>query len=150
MKKVLHLSLVLIIAFSLTGCLKKEVYIPINIGGSWVLNDASKLKSYGWQTFNSGFETGVFDLYNNGSAAYSDNLGDYKGNWYIADSYGSYYDESGYYRSGYHQSLHIHMYDSYNHSSIDLDFENVVVYTNHFVTTDYYNGYVERYEFARY
>lgn len=150
MKKAIHLSLLFIVLISLAGCFKKDVYLPTNIAGAWVIDDAARLKSYGWQSFNTGLENGVFDLYSNGSAAFSDSYGSYVGSWNISDSYGNYYDANGDYRNGYHQSLYIRLYDRINQSNINLSFENIEVYNNRFITTDYYNGYLERYEFGRY
>ena len=150
MKTFLRLTFILIVATAFTGCYKKDVYIQDPVIGSWVLDNASRANSYGWQTFYAGIENGVLDFYSNGSATYNENHVSLTGNWYISNSNGGYYDESGYYRTGSHQTLYVHLYDSYSNSTIDLNFGYVAFQNNRFVATDYYAGAVEKYEFSRY
>jgi hypothetical protein len=151
MKPILRLSFLLLVSYSLIGCMRKDVVAPQSpITGSWILSSALEGDVYGWQPFYTGLENGIFDLYENGAAQYSDGHVVLQGNWYISNTSGGYYDEYGSYYVGTHQSFDIHVSDYYTSSNVDLHFDNVKVFGNQLVAT-YYNGtYIESYTFRRY
>ena len=151
MRSILYLSIIFFTAISLTGCYKKDVIVPINpIEGSWVLDEAAQGNTYGWRSFYTGLETGIFDFYSNGQARYTDGNIIMDGNWYITTVNDGYYDEYGNYYSNVHQSMEIHMYDNYTRSSVDLYFDDINFKGNRFVATYYHNHYIEKYWFSRY
>jgi FlaG/FlaF family flagellin (archaellin) len=61
-----------------------------------------------------------------------------------------YYDEFGVYFTDSHYDLTIHVSDYYGDDAVDMYFDNVSVGINAFVGTNYGNGYIGRYRFARY
>lgn len=151
MKTFLRISFVLVLATAFTGCYKNDNFVAASpVVGSWVISSAERADSYGWYQFSSGLETGILDFYNNGSAQYTEHNLSLTGSWYVGTSNGSYYDEYGNYRNGPHQTLSVHLRDSYSGSVIDLNFGYVTFYDNSFIGTDYYAGSVERYRFVRY
>jgi len=149
MKTILRFTVVLFAIASLSSCTKTAFDQGSNIAGSWVLTDAARATSHGWQTISTGLENGVFTFYNDGTVSYKDDRISMHGNWYISNSTGDYFDGNGYPSYGAHQSLDVQLI-GYNNSSITLNFENFLYAGNSFVGTDYYAGYAERYEFSRY
>jgi len=151
MRTMLRLTPVLLAAFFISSCAKKEVVVPQNpIVGSWVLTNADESDGYSWTPFYTGLENGVFYLYANGSAEYDDGTVIMQGTWYMPAVSGPYYDENGNYQNSYHNSLQLHLSDAYTHSSVDMNFDYVTFTGNRFVAT-YDNGSTtERYWFSRY
>lgn len=151
MKSILRLTTIAFLStFLLSSCVKVTVTPESPITGSWVLTAAAEGDSYGWSSFYTGLENGVFTMYNSGSATYSDGDVNMQGNWYITTTSGAYFDEYGSYYNGTHQQLQLRLSDPYTHSSIDLSFDNVDFYSGHFTAT-YFNGeLIERYSFSRY
>lgn len=150
MKLFLRLTPVLLAVFVLTGCTKVVVVADSSLAGSWVLTDVSQKDAYGWYSVVTGLENGVFDFYNDGTVRYTDNHVSMQGNWYVQTTIGGYYDEYGNYYSDSHQSLEIHLSDYYSDNYADLYFNDVRIYANRFVATNYDGTYVERYRFSRY
>ncbi|CAN5831948.1 hypothetical protein BH10BAC2_BH10BAC2_21870 [soil metagenome] len=151
MKSILRLTTIAVLStFLLSSCVKVTVTPESPITGSWVLTAAAEGDTYGWSPFYTGLENGVFTMYNNGSATYSNGDVNMQGNWYITTTSGAYFDEYGSYYNGTHQQLQLRLSDSYSHSSIDLNFDNVDFYNGYFTAT-YFNGeLIERYSFSRY
>jgi len=144
------LAIISIIAFS--SCTKTEIITSVQspIAGSWRLSAAAEGDSYGWSPFSTGLENGIFTMYDDGTALYDESNVSMQGSWYVSTVNGAYFDEYGNYYNGAHQALQLHLSDSYSHSSIDLNFDNVSFYNGHFTAT-YFNGdYIERYTFSRY
>ena len=150
MKLIIRLSFILITAFAFTGCSKVIFYDEDPIVGSWVLTDAAHKDAYGWYPVNTGIERGVFTFYTNGSATYSEAGITMHGSWQLYNNNGGYYDENGNYYSDSHQSLQVNVSDGYGDENINMYFENVRIYNNRFVATNYNNHYIERYRFSRY
>ncbi|CAN5192354.1 hypothetical protein BH11BAC6_BH11BAC6_08120 [soil metagenome] len=152
MKSILHFSTLSILSiFFLVSCTKVAVVIPQSpITGSWRITASAEGDSYGWTSFSTGLETGVFTMYENGSATYDEANITMQGSWSITTVSGGYFDEYGSYYNGAHNQLRLHLSDAYTHSSIDLNFDNVTFYNGHFTAT-YFNGsLIERYTFSRY
>lgn len=147
MKKLILFSALIVI---LSSC-SKIVVIPEqrSIEGSWVLAEAARSNGFGWQYFRSGLEEGVFDFYRNGVAEYDDGYSLMRGTWRIRTVGGGYYDQYGNYYDRLHDSWEVNVYDSYNRTSIDMYFDEIVVYNNRIVAT-HYDGYaILRYTFRR-
>ena len=72
-----------------------------------------------------------------------------QGTWRIYYNTGGYYDEYGNYYSDRHQELQVNLSDGFG-ESINMYFDNVDIYGNRFVATNYNNNYIERYRFTRY
>ncbi len=152
MKPIVRFSLLIAVMYFLSGCVKAVIIpVPQNpVVGSWILTGASEGDPSGWSSFNTGVENGVFDLYSNGAAQYSDTQLNMQGHWDIANVSGGYYDEYGSFFNGPHQQMELHLDDNSTHSSIDLSFDYVSFYGNRFVAT-YFNGsLIERYFFQQY
>ncbi|MEP6847002.1 MAG: hypothetical protein ABI861_13405 [Panacibacter sp.] len=151
MKSILRFSSFAVISvFLISSCTKVTVTPQIPITGSWVLTGAAEGDSYGWSSFYTGLENGVFTMYGNGTALYDDGAVSMQGQWYLTGVSGGYFDEYGSYYNGLHQELQLHLSDPYSHSAIDLNFDNVSFRGNSFVAT-YFNGHlIERYSFGRY
>ncbi|NNV54960.1 hypothetical protein [Limnovirga soli] len=153
MKTLLHTTTFILLTFMFTSCIKvvntpQPVISPL--AGSWVLTSAQEGDANGWSLFYAGVENGIFDLYNDGAATYSETNTTMQGSWYINNVNSSYYDEYGRFYNGPHQQLTIHVSNNSSHSSIDLNFDYVYVYGSRFVAT-YFNGtYIERYYFDIY
>jgi hypothetical protein len=150
MKLIIRLSFLLITAFAFTGCSKVIFNDDEQLAGSWVLTEAAHKDAYGWYPVTTGIERGVFTFYNNGTARYSEAGITMHGTWQVYYTSGGYYDEYGNYYSDSHQALQVNLSDGYGDENIDMYFENVRIYGNRFVATNYNNNYIERYRFSRY
>lgn len=151
MKKGLHYFSLLLLLFFAQGCVK-HVYTPDlpPVAGSWVLSESSQNNGGGWQYFNTGLESGVFDFYNNGSATYDDGYNLMRGSWSIRTVSSGYYDQYGNYYSDLHDSFEVHVYDNYTHGSADLYFDDVVFTGNKIIATNYNGNTISKYIFRRY
>lgn len=150
MKLIIRLSFLLITAIAFTGCSKVMLYEEEPLVGSWVLTDAAHKDAYGWYNVTTGIERGVFTFYDNGSARYTEAGVTMHGSWQVYYTDGGYYDEHGNYYSDRHQALQVNLSDGYGDENINMYFENVRIYSNRFVATNYHNNYIERYRFSRY
>ncbi|THU37112.1 hypothetical protein FAM09_19365 [Niastella caeni] len=150
MKSVLRLTFLFVAIAALSSCSKVIVEVQPAITGSWVLTDAAHKDSYGWYTVNTGIENGVFTFYSNGRARYVENGTTLEGTWNIQTLTNGYYDEYGNYYTNSHQAMSIHVSNYYGDDTIDMYFDNVKVYSNSFVGTNYNNNYIGRYRFSRY
>lgn len=150
MKTILRLTLVAAILYLLPGCTKTYTHPENPLVGSWVLNDAAQGSSYGWHSFYTGLENGVFDFYSNGSAVYTEDQLTMRGSWYVQTVSGGYYDEYGNYYTDVHDELQLQLTDPYTGSSINLYFNDVNIGGGRFTGTYYDGNYVVRYRFSRY
>lgn len=152
MKHIIPLTFLLFVVASFSACTKVVVDVNIqpSITGSWVLTDAAHKDSYGWYTVNTGVENGVFTFYNNGRAKYVENGVVLDGTWSTRTITTGYYDEYGVYYTNSHQDLSIHVSNYYGDDTIDMYFDNIRVYSNSFVATNYANNSIGRYKFSRY
>lgn len=150
MKSIIRLSLLIVVVASLPACSKVIVEAQPVITGSWILTDAAQKDAYGWYTVNTGVENGVFTFYNNGHARYVENGVVLEGTWNIQTLTSGYYDEYGNYYTNSHQSMSIHVSNYYGDDTVDMYFDNIRVYANSFVGTNYNKDYIGRYRFARY
>jgi len=152
MKSYLRLTLLFIAVASFASCTKVGVIVDIQptITGSWVLTDASQKDAYGWYGVNTGVENGVFTFYNNGQAKYVENGATLNGTWSMSSASNGYYDEYGVYYTNSHQDLSIHVSNYRGDDVVDMYFDNVKVYPNSFVATNYDNHTIGRYKFSRY
>ncbi|GAC1437941.1 MAG: hypothetical protein NVSMB63_00630 [Sediminibacterium sp.] len=114
------------------------------------MTESAQNSGYGWRYFNSGLEKGVFDFYSNGTARYDDGYNLMQGSWSSRIIVGSYYDQYGNYYNDSHQAFELHVYDNYTKGSIDLLFDDIVVYGNSIIATNYNGSYISRYIFKRY
>lgn len=150
MKPIIRLTWLLIAVASLSGCTKAVVEQQATLAGSWVLTDAAHKDAYGWYAVTTGVENGVFYFYNNGRARYIENGTTLEGSWNVQTITDGYYDEYGNYYTNSHQSLSIHVSSYYGDDTIDMYFDNVRLYSNSFVATNYTKDYIGRYRFTRY
>lgn len=151
MKSIIRLSaafiLIIVVASS---CTKTGVVYNNPLAGSWVLSDAAEGDAHGWYGLNTGIESGVFRIYNDGTVAYNDRSFDMRGTWYTQTTNGGYYDQYGNYYSNPHQSLEMHLTDGYSHSTLDLLFDDVEMHGNYFIGTSYSGGRIQKYTFSKY
>lgn len=151
MKKLLPISVSVMLLFSLASCTKVVVGPgQASVTGSWILTESTRSDGYSWQYFNSGVERGVFDFYGNGIAEYNHGYTSMHGNWYTRFVSSGYYDRYGNYYSDSHQSMEIHVSDRYGGGSINLFFDDVIVTGNELIATYYDGHYIQRYIFRRY
>ena len=153
MKSFLRLTFLSIaIASVAASCSKVVVDVDVQpaITGSWVLTDAAHKDAYGWYTVSTGVENGIFYFYNNGRAKYVENGTVLEGTWSMRAVTTGYYDEFGVYYTNSHQDLSIHVSNYYGDDTIDMYFDNVKIYGNSFVATNYNKDYIGRYKFSRY
>ncbi len=84
MKTIVRLTPVLLAAFFISSCAKKDVVVPQNpIVGTWILTNADESDGYSWQPFYTGLENGIFYLYGNGTAEYDNGDVVMQGTWYM-------------------------------------------------------------------
>lgn len=147
MKKGLLISIAILL---LTSC-SKDLVVPdrLSVSGTWVLAEAARSNGYGWQYFNTGLENGIFDFYHDGAAEYSDGYHFMRGIWTIRTVVGGYYDQYGNYYHDAHETFEVHVYDAHTRGSVDLYFDEVVIYSNRMVATNYNGSYISRYVFRR-
>ena len=149
MKPVIRLSFVLMAAAFLSGCSKFVLVVDAPVSGSWVLTDASGKDAGGWYSISTGLESGVFHFYPDGSAVYSDNHVNLRGNWSTRVTVSGYYDEYGSYYTDSHESMSVNLSDGYGNSA-DMYFDDIRV-SNSTLTGTVYDGHtLERYHFSRY
>ena len=150
MKSIVPISILFFGVF-FTSCTKEVIVAPQPpLAGSWVLTGAEREDSKGWFTYNTGLENGVFYFYNDGSAEYINGNLDLRGSWFTTTVSGGYYDEYGNYVSNVHTAMEVHLADYYSSSSVNLNFDDITLYNNRFVATNYDGLGVDRYYFARY
>ena len=138
------------IAMLLTGCSKAVIDVsPRSITGTWVVSDAARSDGFGWQYFRSGLEDGVFDFYPNGSAVYDDGYNLMRGSWRIVTVIGGYYDQFGNYYDRAHDVWEVRVYDNNTGASVDMYFDDIEVYNNRIIATNYNGSYISRYTFRR-
>ena len=136
-----------------SSCTKTvEVVTPpptYSISGSWYVSSTAYFDGYNWVSYNAGLP-GVFTFYNDGTAQYSDNVGDMFGSWnsnYIADGY---YDSYGNYQTNNHDDLSVNV-SANDGSYVDLYFDDFsFAGSNKFITTYYDGKTIDRYTFTRY
>jgi len=150
MKPYLRLSFLIIAVASLSGCSKVMIDIQPSIVGSWVLTDAAHKDSYGWYSVSTGVENGIFYFYNNGQAKYVENGTTLNGTWNMETLTTGYYDEYGNFYTNSHEALAIHVANYSGSDVVDMSFDDVKVYANSFVATNYTKDYIGRYRFSRY
>ena len=150
MKQIIRFTFILAASAIFTGCSKLILVNDAPLAGSWVLTEAAQKDAYGWYTFTTGVERGVFNFYNNGTARYTEGGLTMEGTWTIQSTYGGYYDEYGDYYNDNHKSLTVQVSDYYGKNTISMYFDHVRVYANSFVATNYKSNYIERYRFSRY
>jgi hypothetical protein len=152
MKSYLRLTLLFVVVASFASCTKVGVIVDIQptLTGSWVLTDASQKDAYGWYGVTTGVENGVFTFYSNGQATYVENGSTLKGTWSMQTASTGYYDEGGIYYNNAHQDLQIHVSNYKGDDVVDMYFDNVNIYPNSFVATNYMNHTIGRYKFSRY
>ena len=152
MKSYLRLTLLFVVVASFASCTKVGVIVDIQptITGSWVLTDAAQKDAYGWYGVTTGVENGVFTFYSNGQATYVENGATLKGSWSMNTASTGYYDEAGIYYNNAHQNLQIHVSNYKGDDVVDMVFDNVNIYPNSFVATNYMNHTIGRYKFSRY
>ena len=148
MKSKLYLFLLASTAL-LASC---EKWIPDTnyVVGSWQLQYAERVRSYGNEQIYTGYENGSFYLRNNGSAEYSDHLGRMTGTWRMVQHNDGYYDEYGNWQSGPRNSLELRLYDNYRRDVIEWEFYAIEFSGNRMVghMNRYGNEYI--YVFRRY
>lgn len=149
MKSIIRISLVLLAAFTFNSCTKIIFENDEPLAGSWILTDAAHKDVYGWYPVTTGVERGVFTFYRSGSATYTEGRVTLRGTWRIYYTSGGYYDEYGNYYYDSHPSLEVNLSDGYG-DNINMYFDNVRIYANRFVATNYNSHYIERYRFSRY
>jgi hypothetical protein len=134
----------------LSSC-SQTVIVPEqrSIAGTWVLSEASRSDGFGWQYFRSALEEGVFDFYRNGDAEYEDGYSLMRGTWRIRTVAGGYYDQHGNYHDRVHDIWEVNVRDPYNRTSIDMFFDEIVVYNDRIIATHYDGYYIQRYIFRR-
>lgn len=152
MKSYLRLTLLFIAIASFASCTKVGLIVDIQptITGSWVLSDAAQKDAYGWTSVNTGVENGVFTFYSNGHATYVENGASLDGTWSMNTANSGYYDQYGVYFTNSHQDLSIHVSNYRGDDVIDMYFDNVTIYPNSFVATNYNSHTIGRYKFSRY
>ena len=153
MKRIIRLTSFLLVVTILASSCSKIILTddgPSALAGSWILTDAAEKDAYGWYSVTTGVENGTFYFYSNGTARYTEGHTTLTGTWSLNTSYGGYYDEYGSYYSNDHQSLSVDLSDYSGNNSLNMYFDNVRIYANSFVATNYRNDHVERYKFSRY
>jgi hypothetical protein len=153
MKRIIRLSSFLLVVAVLDSSCEKLILTTDNgtpLAGTWILTDAAEKDSYGWYTVTTGVENGTFYFYPDGTARYTEGHVTMTGSWNMEYASGGYYDEYGSYYTNSHQSLSVNLSDYYGDNSLNMYFDNVKIYANSFVATNYRNNHIERYKFSRY
>jgi len=120
--------------FFLASCSKTNLDSPVSVVGSWQLESVERQG----QIIHTGYEYGVFYFRNNGSAQYSDDIGDMSGSWNIVSR------PDG-------NSLEVRLYDYYSNDAIEWEFYSVQFSSGGSRMVGYMNkyGYEYRYVFRR-
>lgn len=125
------------------SCKKIMVESPSNIAGTWRLQYAERIRSYGSEPISTGYEYGEFYFGNNGNARFTDDMGTLNGSWRMVPRSDGYQNNSQY-------SLEMRLYDNYSGDAIEWEFYAVEVSGSRMI--GYMNRYGNeyRYEFRRY
>ena len=154
MKSIVRYTLpFLLVAFLISSCTKQVIVTPQPsnpVVGTWLLSNSVANDGYKWSYFSTGFETGTFYMYADGSAVYRDNYSSYHGSWFVQNINVAFYDEGGNYYNGRHQSLELQLYEDNNSNPLDLYFDYVSFKNNRFYTTYANKNSIEVYTFDRY
>lgn len=154
MKTILSLSSLFIISIFFISCVKHVDVINTppatnSITGTWYVSNASVNNGNGWANYNADLP-GVFNFYNDGTAQYSDNLGNMQGYWNSNFVYSEYYDANGNYRNDGHNNFKINV-TANNGGYVYLNFDDISFSgRNTFIATYYDGKTLESYTFMRY
>jgi len=120
--------------FVLASCTKTNLDSPASVVGSWRLESVEREG----HIINTGYEYGTFYLNHNGSAQYSDDIGDMNGSWRVVSR------PDG-------NSLEMRLYDYYSNDAIEWEFYTVQFSSGGSRMVGYMNkyGYEYRYVFRR-
>jgi hypothetical protein len=151
MTKTLLTSITLFFLFTLTSCSKYFTAPEDRLEGTWKLNNVIREGSWRRETINTGYENGLFNFYNNGSAQYEDNAGRLNGRWNLQRTNHGYYDANGNYREENNLIFSINLADFRNNDYLRLDFDDCWFNgSSRFIAVYYTASYQYRYEFVRY
>jgi hypothetical protein len=112
------------LAFLLASSCKK--WLPENrISGSWKLVDAERQRAFSSESFMTGYESGLFTFYDNGTASYSDATGILNGSWDMRKTDGGYYDQDGNWHSDQRTDMLIKLYDFRSNRVLEWYFDYI-------------------------
>ena len=118
MKILLPLFIFIILLFS--SCSKT---FEDRLVGKWKLNTSYRQRLFDRDHFQTGYESGVFTLNENGTASYTSATDTLNGYW-NADKYSQPYYNNGDYQSQTYRHLHLNMIDFSRNKFIDWDFDD--------------------------
>ena len=121
MKSKLYAFVITAFLFALTSCKK---WLPENrIEGDWTLTEIQKRRALSNETISSGYQEGVFTFYENGTASYSANATQLKGNWQMYRTTRRYRDRDGDTQTDDDRVLVVKLYDFSTNQVIDWYFD---------------------------
>lgn len=143
MKKALPF-LLLCSVFLVASCTKS--YFENRLEGKWRLEKAERTSFINWNDVPTGFESGVFTFFSNGTVTYEDNQLNMHGDWTIRKRT----DQDGD-NDQVTVALSVHLYDFAAARVLNLDFDELRFRgRNRFLGKYQTPGYRYRYEFTRY
>jgi hypothetical protein len=135
--------------FFLFSC-SKIFHVEDKLEGEWRLKTAEKKALLQSTTINTGYETGKFQFFNNGSASYQDGSSIMKGNWRmrVVNTGTSDNGNSG---NNTGRVLNINLYDFTANRVLNLEFDQFRFTSRNRLVAEYQSpGYRYKYEFVRY
>ncbi|MFT3843895.1 MAG: hypothetical protein QM725_02490 [Lacibacter sp.] len=149
MKSKLYPLSFLLILFLLSSCKK---WLPENrIVGSWKVTNAEKRRFLTKELILTGYENGVFNFYENGTASFTDTTGSMTGNWSMRKVDGGYYDADGNWQSNSRTDLLIKLFNFNTNRYIEWYFDNIDFRSSGYQLTGFIYGanYNYRYYFRK-
>ena len=143
------IPLLVTIGVALTSCTKS--YFENRLEGTWKLEKAERASFIDWDDVPTGYESGVFTFFSNGTVTYRDGQLNMQGDWTIRKRTDRYTDSDGDDQHNDRFALLVHIYDFNAARVLNLDFDELHFRgRNRFLGKYRTPGYRYRYEFTRY
>lgn len=122
-----------------------------HIIGEWKLTEAVKQRFSSTETILTGYETGIFTFYENGTVEYKDPTGTLNGNWNMRNDSDGYYDVNGNWQTRTNTTLTMRLYNFSSNRIIDWVFDNFNFESSGNKLVGYMNSasYIYKYYFRR-
>ncbi len=137
-------------SLAFTSC--KKWGIPEDrIIGEWKLTEAVKQRYSRTESFFTGYETGRFTFFENGTVVYKDPTDSLNGNWNMRTENDSYYDANGNWQTRTSTTLSMRLYNFSSNRMIDWTFDNFNFESSGNKLVAYMNSasYIYKYYFRR-
>lgn len=149
MKTFLQTFIVFFTFITLTGC-SKFLNEENRMEGEWRLSHIDRTNFLSWRSVQNNYASGTFHFFRDGSAIYTDNLGEMNGNWMMRKEKNRYRDSNGEWKTDDDITLEINLYNFTQNRVLQLYFDKIRYKNRNTLIAEYSTpNYRYRYEFDR-